>query len=460
MARNINLAVDCADCCACPTPTVQWDSRSASKSKCGWDEFSSPSTPPKRYRTASVGNLRLFHGSGNSTIVNGAWTVGLGCAIGACDVGQVVNLGGTLTGSTLWFRPLSVGASTLPATVIISTLGDTCGEDYGVDTTVNNIAHYASIPTVATYHNISGGDDATLTLSAEYLTSELKSETVAGLPTWDDDWNDTAGSFANLSTDELSYAIRESRYRLRFGIPRVGTGINYRASWVERFIPEAGVGIDSIEVYSRGVYRPTVTLSAPPSGGTQARAVAVMSSTGTVSSIRILNPGAGYVSAPTVTVQAASGGGTSSTGWTATLTSGQVTAIAGGSAGNYLPTLVFSGGGGSGATATCALDAQGGISAVTVGAAGSGYTSAPTLAITAKVSGSTAADLLLHLGAETPRCAVWDGITPGGYDPDDATTYPIIGDGTNAYFELPVPSADGTALVANLRAVCNGTPCS
>lgn len=297
------------------------------------------------------------------------------------------------------------------------------------------------------------------TYTDEYLTSTFMADVVAGLPAWDSDWNDTAGSFANLSTDELTYSIRESRYRLRFKIPLVGSGTCYRISWVERFIPEAGVGIDSVEVYSPGVYRPTVALSAPPAGGTQARAVAVMSATGTVPSIRVTNPGSGYTSAPTVTVQTASGGGTTSTGWTATLTGGQVTAITGGSAGNYLPTLAFSSGGGTGATATCTMDAQGGIATVTIGAAGSGYTSAPTLTITPKVSGTTAATLHLHLGTETARCAVWDGITPPGYDAATPSTYPIIGDGTNPYFELPVPTTDGTTLVANLRAVCDCTAC-
>lgn len=294
--------------------------------------------------------------------------------------------------------------------------------------------------------------------SNPYTTAQLKINTLAALPTFDDDWNDSAGSFANLSTDELTYSIRESRYRLRFKIPQVRTGKLYRATWVERFIPEAGVGITSVEVYARGVYRPAVTISAPPAGGTQAVAVAIMSSTGTVSSIRILNPGSGYTTAPTVEVEE-SVDGTSSTGWTATLTGGQVTAISGGSAGDYRPTIAFSapGGGGTTATATCTVDETGGIDAVTVTNAGSLYTAAPTLTITAKVSGATDADLLIRMGAETARCLVWDGTVPGGYDPATPSTYPILpGSG---YYDLAVPTSDGTTLVANLRAVCDGSAC-
>lgn len=298
--------------------------------------------------------------------------------------------------------------------------------------------------------------DVKTTLSEEVTLARIRQHTLDSLPAYDNDWNDTAGSFANLSTDELTYSARESRYRIRFKIPPTSV---YRVTWVERFIGEAGTTITSVEVISRGVYRPTVTFSSPPSGGTQARAIAVMSSTGTISSIRITNPGSGYTSAPTVTVQAAINGGTSSTGWTATLTDGKVTAISGGSAGDYRPTLTFSAPGGTGttATATCTVDETGGIDAVSVTGAGSAYTAEPTLSISSKVSGPTAAVLHLHLGTETSKCIAWDGTTPGGYDPSTPSTYPILpGSG---YYEIAVPTSDGTTLVANVRAYCDNSSC-
>lgn len=294
-------------------------------------------------------------------------------------------------------------------------------------------------------------------LSDEYTTNLLKSNTVAAFPAYDDDWNDTAGSFANLSSDELSYAARESRYRHIFPVPKVGSGTCYRLEWVERFIAEAGVAVDSAEIVTRGVYRPTVSSSG--GGGSGLLLVAVMASDGTVASIRILNPGSGYTSAPTITVQSAINGGTTSTGWTATLTGDKVTAITGGSAGNYLPTGAFSGGGGTGATITFTLDPSGGLATCPLGSGGSGYTAAPTLTSTPKVSGSIPARVDLHLGTETARCAVWDGEVPEDYDPEDSATWPILGDGTNPYFELPVPTADGTTLVANVRAYCDCSAC-
>jgi hypothetical protein len=339
------------------------------------------------------------------------------------------------------------------------------------------------------------GYEETTTFAGEKLPTNAEEESlsaaIAALPAYDDDWNDTAGSFLNVETSgtATTTTIRQSRYRLRFAIPKIRTGKHLRASWVERFIAEAGVAVASVEVYARGVYRPTVTISTSPLG-TNAAATAVMASDGTVASLSILNPGAGYIPLitfsggggtgaaaiaiinssgavtgvtitsggsgytsaptvaftnvtaprvratgtasvsggvvtgvtigtagdfrPTVTVQTATGGGTTSTGWIATLaTTGEVATITGGNAGNYLPTLAFTGGGGSSATATCTLDTTGGIAAVTV-TGGSAYTSEPGLTITPKVTGPTAADLIIHLGTETAKCAVWDGTTLGG----------------------------------------------
>ena len=465
----MSIAAQCSDCCECHQPTVEWDSRSASKSKCGWTSLDG-SSPNKRWLTKTISGevLSLCCGGGGTPLgfeYDGAavYSLSNSCSSLTSDTRTRAPFGAFNTPPDACGDPVVFGTPS----AYTSTIVETDGENWGPGSEVYNF----SIVITETTKTITGPElcspvtnqirsgTATEVLSDEVTAAVLRTATIAALPAYDNDWDDTAGSYANLSSDELSLSIRESRYRLRFKIPKTNTGLNYRAFWVERFIAEAGVGITSVEVRSPGVYRPTVTLSAPPAGGTQARAVAVMSSTGTVSSIRILNPGSGYTSAPTVTVQAATGGGTSSTGWTATLSGGTVSAITGGSAGDYLPTLAFSSGGGSGATATCAMDSQGGIASVSLGAAGSGYTSEPTLTITAKVSGSTAADLLLHLGTETARCAVWDGVTPGGYDPATPSTYPIIGDGTNPYWSLAVPSSDGTTLVANLRAVCDGSSC-
>jgi hypothetical protein len=272
-----------------------------------------------------------------------------------------------------------------------------------------------------------------------------------------------SASYAEESQDNTGYGCISYgviylaiRYRLRFKIPGVGTC--YRVAWVERFIPEAGVGLTSLEIISRGVYRPAVT--ATGGGGSGCLLVAVMNSAGQVASVRVLNPGSGYTSAPTIAVAAATGGGTSSTGWTATVTDGRVVSVSGGTAGNYLPTLAFSGGGGSGATATVTMDETGGLASVTLTAAGSAYASAPALAITAKVaSGVTAAVIHLHLGTETAKCEVWDKTVPSGYNPADSATWPTLPSAAPGYLEIAVPASEGTTTVANVRATCDCSTC-
>jgi len=463
----ISVLGQCASCCECPTATVEWDSVSVTKEKCGLVEFSGyESTPPKRYLTATFAGISatVYFTNGDpcadsqdpyDIVYSGSATLdSLSCDVEACGAFLVVTEPIT---STTFAYPVFITGYT-PDTLRDDMAADICPHacaDFSAENSSGTITETPVSAVLATYRSGVGS----CTLSSEYTTALLISNAEASLPAYDDDWDDTAGSVSNLSTDELSIAIRESRYRLRFSIPTTNTGTNFRATWVERFIAEAGTTITSVSVHSAGVYRPTVTLSAPPTGGVQAHARAVMSSTGTISSISILHPGSGYTSAPTVTVQAATGGGTSSTGWVATLTAGQVTAIGSGSAGDYRPTLAFSSGGGSGATATCTLDAVGGIASVTVTAAGSAYTSEPTLTITPKVTGSTAADLLIHLGTETAKCTVWDGATPGGYAEGTPSTWPILPSAAPYYFELAVPTSDGTTLVANLRAVCDGSAC-
>jgi len=214
--------------------------------------------------------------------------------------------------------------------------------------------------------------------------------------------------------------------------------------------------VASLSILNPGAgYIPLITFSG--GGGTGAAAIAIINSSGAVTGVTITSGGSGYTSAPTVaftnvtaprvratgtavvtggvvtginvgtagdfrptvTLETATGGGTTSTGWIATLAvTGEVASIAGGNAGNYLPTLEFSAPGGSPAgttaTATCTVDSQGGIATVTMGTGGTKYTSAPSLTITPKVTGPTAADLIIHLGTETAKCAVWDGTTLGG----------------------------------------------
>lgn len=480
----MSIAAQCPDCCACPTPTTQWDSRSSTLRKRGWRRYDGVLSDI--YLTISGSGSTTATTTGSSTLtLSGSTTVDPitrlltgSTSVSDCNSNDVTTdyaPSFDLTDGEFW--PASLDEARPPGYMIgdvdnyINSTVEECvsrmsgtqiADQDGISsseaaTTQTSTGTGVPVPTSGTPVTYTGA--RTFTLSNPYLTATLISNAIASLPAYDDDWNDTAGSFRNVSTDELSVAVREARYRFRFEIPKIGSGTCYRLTWVERFIAEAGVALTSAEIVTRGVYRPTVTSSG--GGGTGGLVMrAVMASDGSVSAVNILNPG-DFNTAPTITVQSAINGGTTSTGWTATLTGRQVTAVtrSGGTAGNYLPTGAFSGGGGSGATITFTMDATGGLATSPLGATGSAYTSAPTLTITPKVSGSIAALVHLHLGTEEEMCAEWDGVTPEDYDPEDPSTYPIIGGDDGTYFELPVPSSDGTTLVANQRAFCDCLDC-
>jgi hypothetical protein len=296
---------------------------------------------------------------------------------------------------------------------------------------------------------ISGGP-LVATVSNEYTTAQLI-EYVEGLLTpFPETWAGTPGSFRDLSTNEKSYAARISRYRIQFQPPQIGTGKCYRVEWLERFVPKAGVSLTSADLVTRGVYRPAVTVTG---NGTGAQVVAVMAPDGTVDFFRVLNPGQGYTTI-TITVQAAINGGTTATA-TGSLVNGQLSAVTKTASGNYLPTGAFTGGGGgTGATIAFTLDETGGIATALLGSVGSGYTDTPNLVITPKVSGSVSARVDLRIGTETEKCAEWDGELPE--DPDEL---PILGDGTNPYFGLPIPEEDGLVTVVNVREFCDCSAC-
>lgn len=132
---------------------------------------------------------------------------------------------------------------------------------------------------------------------------------------------------------------------------------------------------------------PIVNIAAPPSPGVQATAVAAISG-GAISSFTIINPGAGYTSAPAVVIvpqntdlNLAATSTTSITNATATAQTSfasQVTAVLlqneGNNPLNTAPALTFAGGGGASATATALMAWA--LTNATVTTQGSGYPAA------------------------------------------------------------------------------------
>lgn len=445
MSAGESIIGQCEECCECPTPTVQWDSRSANKSKSSaYAEYSGyESTPPKWYLTETANGPMYDSGALYTTWINAVTTFDPVTLIYSFPSGSIITQDGTTCTYSMVTQFAPIDFDTF----------DCLGEDktfYNQDwylecNTYRDsllIVKYPSSATVALWRGCGETNSVTTTLSNEYTTALLKTNAVAALPSYDNDWNDTAGSYANLSTDEVTYSIRDARYRFRFKIPKVGFGLCYRVNWVERFIPEAGVGITSVEVYSRGSYRPEITITEPPigdGGNKQSFAFAVMSSTGTVSSVNVVNPGSGYI-----------------------------------------PLITIYGGGGSGATARAIINSSGAVTSVEITSGGSGYTSAPTVEFTevdaprvratgtavltgdkvTAITVGTAGDFRPTVTFET---AINGGTTSTGWvatlDPDTGKITSITGGSAGDYrpaLTISAPDIPGTTATATATVDSNG----
>lgn len=130
---------------------------------------------------------------------------------------------------------------------------------------------------------------------------------------------------------------------------------------------------------------PIVNIAAPPSPGVPATAAATINSAGAITTITMINQGAGYTSAPAVTISPAAGDPNLLSTSTVNITNAKATAQLsyvgvvsavlltndGLSAQAQAPALTFSGGAGSNAAATAVMALT--VTGYTVTTAGSGY---------------------------------------------------------------------------------------
>ncbi len=309
----------------------------------------------------------------------------------------------------------------------------------------------------ATYSDENGS--LTWTLSDPYLTDELVALTRQEFLAFEDyyiDYSDNSyygysrlGGFGDYS-GTLSWLLvppgddeceaGRSNYRFRLVIPEMTTGKPCDLSWTERFTPQGGAAIDSLEIYNPGVFRPVVHFSWPTNaGGRQPSAVAVMASDGHIERLELLDPGSGYTSAPTITIEVPAPWVVQATA-TATIdpSTGAIATLRLGNSGNYLPAVSISKpdvAGGVQATATCTLRADGGLASVTLTNKGNGYANNPSVYATKYTYYNNTYDgysdgmvrVHVHIGTETKKTAQWDGVLPVNYDELDFTTWPIIG---------------------------------
>ena len=87
----------------------------------------------------------------------------------------------------------------------------------------------------------------TTTVSDPYTTLLLVTTLRDALPAWDNDFDDTAGAYRNLSPDEMSYSERQAKARLPLAGLGMVDGRTYHAVYVVRFTPLVGDPVDGDE---------------------------------------------------------------------------------------------------------------------------------------------------------------------------------------------------------------------
>lgn len=254
--------------CSVPAPGLLCRTASASKTKCGYAEYGTPSSPPKRYLVRTL-----------SGMVWAMQQVGAGCTGDCAEYAEE-----TYSGTCSYSRP-GCGSPTVAGNLNVKVWQpcDTLDSnaDVAVCSVVSGFGGLAETLTLTTrtlsgvgcggpFASDSKGGSATETLSSEYTTALLGGDVDAAIPSFSGSYGSYGCSaFYDLTTDELTATKRALQYK--FTIPSGLTGC-YKLTWVERFTPEGGGSpTDTAKSYlwdGTATETPAYTISAPAAQGT------------------------------------------------------------------------------------------------------------------------------------------------------------------------------------------------
>jgi hypothetical protein len=215
------------DALTCPPPypsisSVQCRTRSASKTKCGFSEFGTPSSPPKIYRTMSQsGTLTMnfgtlespfnytdtYSGSKNYTRPGCSYSDDRKITIGSPDCGSTDVSNWVEEGDEVlrWVRELSPDC----------TAGNT-GSTGATITTTSSTALFFDADSWGNPDYDSGM--LSVTLSNEYTTSDLRSDALTAMlaASYGSYGASCPGGTYTLTTDELTATLRQCEYKVSF----------------------------------------------------------------------------------------------------------------------------------------------------------------------------------------------------------------------------------------------------
>ena len=222
----------------CALPSLQCDSITASKTKCGFDEYSPyGSTPPKTYRTRSWsgGMAQQTFNDDSCSIVNLVETYEMRFSGSVTYARSTCSVSGTNNWAEYRDGVLEDSGSTtsLPMNSYVAFCSGECDPTVSATSQqfVPDNVCVGSFPSHKTYAPATPGGNATESLSNEYTTADLISDTVAALPAYPNTFAGTCSSYRDLSSDEQTYTIR--RFKYRFALPNLTGYTTYNFTWME-----------------------------------------------------------------------------------------------------------------------------------------------------------------------------------------------------------------------------------
>lgn len=229
-----SVAIDIS-CCCCPTITLSCESILASKAKCGFQQFDSLSC----YNPSFSGPIAIYLSETDSYHSEFGGFLCDGTTVWSCDqfTCVITNDGGGLSGSGCGVPGSPVGTTTC-------TCGLACGPCVppllGCGTCAANCTFSVSGTSASFDSHPPGGTqtNTTASLSSEYTTAMLISNTEAALPPYDDVFDGPpCASIRDLSEDQISYTIQRFKPKFSIAIP---LGSDLVICYNEHFVPEGG----------------------------------------------------------------------------------------------------------------------------------------------------------------------------------------------------------------------------
>lgn len=274
---------------------------------------------------------------------------------------------------------------------------------------------------------------------------------------------------ANTFVQTVISSVPNTFYEIGFQLTACAQWGSLYLLMVNNITPDSYYVWDGSVLFSSGTLGPSVTITNSGSGYTSNPTVTAFGGSGTgatfmatevsgsVVSVKVTNPGTGYLPGDMVQLAFSGGGSDSSAILQAVLSADNVSSVnllSGGTGYTSAPLVVFTGGGGSGATANAILSPTD-VASINIAAGGSGYSTPPSVIITG--GGGTGATATATISAGAVNTITINN--PGsGYTSTPGVT--LSGGGGSGYLVAAVlsPTSISSVTLTNGGSGYTGTP--